>query len=57
MFTVGILTVSDKGSRGECLDKSGLAIKQSLDGSEAKVVQYKIVPDEKDIITFEAKLH
>lgn len=50
MFTVGILTISDKGSRGERQDKSGVAIRRSLDGSEAKVVQYKVVPDEKDAI-------
>lgn len=50
MFTVGILTISDKGSRGERQDKSGPAIQKSLDTSKARVIKYEIVPDEKDVI-------
>lgn len=51
MFTVGILTVSDKGSRGERVDESGQAIREILTGAGAKIVRYKIVPDEKDAIS------
>lgn len=51
MFTVGILTVSDKGSRGERVDESGQAIREIITGIGGKVVRYKIVPDEKDAIS------
>jgi len=50
MFTVGILTISDKGSRGERQDKSGEAIRQVLSGVDVSVANYDIVPDEKDLI-------
>ena len=50
MFTVGILTISDKGSRGERKDESGMIIREMIAGIGAKVVQYEIVPDEKDAI-------
>jgi molybdopterin adenylyltransferase len=50
MFTVGILTISDKGWRGERQDKSGPAIRQSLDASQAQVEKCEIVPDEMDAI-------
>jgi molybdopterin adenylyltransferase len=56
MYTVGILTISDKGSRGERRDDSGPAIRQCLDSYEAQVVQYKIVPDEKDAIAEHLKV-
>jgi len=56
MYTIGILTISDKGWRGERQDESGPAIRQSLDGYEAQVVQYKIVPDEKDAIAEQLKV-
>jgi molybdopterin adenylyltransferase len=50
MFTVGILTISDKGSRGERQDKSGEAIREVLSGMDVSVVNYDIVPDEKHLI-------
>ncbi len=46
MFTVGILTISDKGSRGERVDKSGEEIKKSVSALDCRVVKYDIVPDE-----------
>ena len=49
-FRVGILTVSDKGSRGERVDTSGAAIRELLAGLEAQVAQYEVVPDEQDVI-------
>ncbi len=50
MFTVGILTISDKGSRGERQDKSGEAIREILSGTDVSVLNYDMVPDEKDLI-------
>ena len=50
MFNVGILTVSDKGWRGERQDKSGEAIRDSLSPLDSRVVKYEVVPDEVDVI-------
>jgi len=50
MFNLGILTISDKGWRGERHDESGQAIKDSLLLSGNRVVKYEVVPDEMDII-------
>jgi hypothetical protein len=49
-FRVGILTVSDKGSRGERADTSGDAIRELLAGVGAQVERYEVVPDEQDVI-------
>jgi molybdopterin adenylyltransferase len=49
-FRVGILTVSDKGSRGQRVDTSGGAIRELLGGLEAQVERYEVVPDEQDLI-------
>ena len=51
MFSVGILTVSDKGSRGERVDESGPVIRGIMESSGANVVEYAVVPDEKVIIS------
>ena len=51
MFTVGIITVSDKGSRGEREDLSGLEIKNIIETIEGEVKEYSIVPDEMDLIS------
>jgi molybdopterin adenylyltransferase len=50
MFTVGILTISDKGAVGERQDKSGEAIHGILSGINVSIVNYAIVPDEKEAI-------
>lgn len=51
MFTVGILTVSDKGSRGERADISGPVIRDIVSSVlECRVDEYEIIPDEKDLI-------
>ena len=50
MFRLGILTISDKGSRGERQDVSGQAIRDSLSLVDGYVVKYEVVPDERDII-------
>jgi molybdopterin adenylyltransferase len=46
MIKVAILTVSDKGSRGERVDTTSVAIKEVLDPNLYEVVETKIVPDE-----------
>jgi len=53
MFTVGILTISDKGSRGERQDKSGEAIREILSSLDVSIINYDIVPDEKELIAQE----
>jgi molybdenum cofactor synthesis domain-containing protein len=47
---VGILTVSDKGARGEREDRSGPAIREMIEAAGGEVVRTKIVPDERDEI-------
>lgn len=51
MFTVGILTISDKGWRGEREDKSGEAIRELVGQLNARVAKYELVPDEKGLIS------
>ena len=50
MFTVGILTISDKGSRGERQDKSGEAIREIFSSMDVRIANYDIVPDEKELV-------
>jgi molybdenum cofactor synthesis domain-containing protein len=50
MIKTGILTISDKGSRGERIDGTGPAIKENLDQNIYTVDYYKIIPDEMDMI-------
>lgn len=50
MITAAILTMSDKGSRGEREDLSGPAIREMLAGTEIYVQYYEIIPDEKALI-------
>jgi len=50
MFTAGILTISDKGSRGQRVDESGKVIRDILSSLDASVTKYEIVPDEVDVI-------
>ncbi len=46
MIRVAILTVSDKGSRGERVDTASVAIRENLDPNIFVVEEVKIVPDE-----------
>lgn len=48
-INIGILTVSDKGSRGEREDLSGPAIREMV-AKIGAVVKYEIVPDEQPVI-------
>jgi molybdopterin adenylyltransferase len=47
---VGILTVSDKGARGEREDRSGPAVREMIEAAGGEVVRAGIVPDEQDEI-------
>lgn len=49
-FTFGIITVSDKGSRGERLDTSGQEIRSILEKEGFALADYVIVPDETEQI-------
>jgi len=50
MFTAGILTISDKGSRGERQDKSGETIREIISRVGTRFLNYDIIPDEKEAI-------
>ncbi|MDI6736534.1 MAG: molybdopterin adenylyltransferase [bacterium] len=50
MITVGILTISDKGAKGEREDKSGQVIMELISPLNVQVTEYKIIPDEKEMI-------
>jgi molybdenum cofactor synthesis domain-containing protein len=50
-FTFGIVTISDKGSRGERLDTSGQEIRNILEQEGFSFADYVIVPDEQDEIS------
>jgi len=50
LFSAGIITVSDKGSRGEREDLSGPAIKELLIPLPAEVKFYTVIPDDTDAI-------
>ncbi|GMO21591.1 MAG: hypothetical protein Ta2B_00420 [Termitinemataceae bacterium] len=49
-YRVGIITASDKGSRGEREDTSALAIREMLTAHGYSVESYKILPDEQALI-------
>lgn len=50
MFTAGIITASDKGSRGERIDESGKTVQSILEGKGYKIKYYVVLPDEKQRI-------
>jgi molybdopterin adenylyltransferase len=50
MIKAGVITISDKGYRGEREDLSGKAIVAMLDGIKAEIVCVTIIPDEKELI-------
>ncbi len=50
MFSVGILTISDKGAKGQRLDENVKVIRNSLSSLDSRAVKYDIVPDERDVI-------
>ena len=50
MIKVAILTLSDKGSKGEREDLAGPLIREMITGMGATVEYYEVIPDEKDLI-------
>ncbi len=51
----GILTLSDKGSRGEREDLSGAVIREMLEGAGITVTAYEVIPDETVLISSKLK--
>ncbi|VFU17201.1 molybdochelatase MogA, involved in Moco biosynthesis [anaerobic digester metagenome] len=49
MYRIGIITVSDKGSRGERVDRSGPAIREMVK-ELGEVVRYEVLPDDLDTL-------
>jgi molybdopterin adenylyltransferase len=50
MFKVAILTISDRGSKGEREDSSGPLIREMVKDLPGDVIHYEIIPDEKEKI-------
>jgi len=50
MITVAVLTLSDRGSKGERADASGPLIQDMLKVINAEVKFYDVLPDEKELI-------
>lgn len=50
MLRVGVITASDKGSRGEREDLSGKVLSDLVHGIEGEVVEYCILPDDQDLL-------
>lgn len=50
VFDAAIITISDKGSRGERIDTSGVAIDEILKENEWNVTYKTIIPDEQEQI-------
>ena len=50
MYTVGIITSSDKGYAGGREDKSGEVIKEIIEERGFKVIRQVILPDEKEML-------
>lgn len=55
MFSLGILTISDRGSKGERVDLSGPEIKKIMADFPVQVAAYEIIPDEEDEIVEKLK--
>jgi molybdenum cofactor synthesis domain-containing protein len=50
MIKIAIITISDKGSRGERIDGTGPAIGKELEDKGYEISFYKVIPDEIDEI-------
>jgi molybdenum cofactor synthesis domain-containing protein len=53
MFRVGIVVLSDKGSKGEREDLSGPKIRELLPKDQYEVISYRVIPDEQPEIEAE----
>jgi molybdopterin adenylyltransferase len=56
MYKAGILTISDKGSKGERSDASGDFIVEAFKNLDIAVARYEIVADEQELIARTLKL-
>lgn len=50
MLKVGVITASDKGSRGEREDLSGALLKELVKEVDGEVVAYIVLPDEQQLL-------
>src|SRR3989338_7919946 len=50
MYSVVVLTISDKCSKGQREDKSGQIVQEMVKNLPGEVVKYEIIPDEPDLI-------
>lgn len=50
MLRVGVITASDKGSRGEREDFSGALLKELVKEIDGEVVEYRVLPDEQHLL-------
>lgn len=53
MYTVGIITSSDKGYVGEREDKSGAVIKEIIEAQGFEVKKYVVLPDDQKMLSEE----
>ncbi len=51
MIKTGIITASDKGSRGEREDRSGQVIRELIATINGEVAAYEVIPDEAAVIS------
>jgi molybdenum cofactor synthesis domain-containing protein len=50
MYKVVVLTISDKCSKGEREDKSGVIIQELVKNIPGEVIKYELIPDEPEMI-------
>lgn len=55
-ISAGILTVSDKSASGQRKDKSGKLIINALKIIDAEAIRYKVIPDERELISATLRL-
>lgn len=55
MLRVGVITASDKGSKGEREDLSGALLKELVKEIEGEVVRYTILPDDQELLAQQMK--
>jgi molybdenum cofactor synthesis domain-containing protein len=55
MLKVGVITASDKGSRGEREDLSGALLKELVKEVDGEVVAYIVLPDEQQLLAEKMK--
>jgi len=55
VYRAAIITVSDKGYRGERIDESGKLIREILENKRYEVVSYVVLPDERILLENEMK--